>query len=106
MRKRWDAIKAKLVPENNEAQYKVAILEADAVVQEVLSGIGYKGANMSEQLDQVGTAHLDDHLEALRGVHEIRNRIVNEPDFVIDQRMAVAVVGVYENFLEYLEFLA
>ncbi|EKE19528.1 MAG: hypothetical protein ACD_8C00144G0011 [uncultured bacterium] len=105
MRKRWDEIRAKLTVENNESQYKIAILEADAVVEEVLSGIGYKGANMSEKLDQVGTFHLDDHLGALRGAHEIRNRIINEPEFAMDQRMAVAVFGVYENFLEYLEYL-
>lgn len=104
MLKRWKRVKERLVGQN-DSQYKVAIIEADAIADEILAGIGYKGANMGEKLEQVGENHLDDHLEALRGAHEIRNRIVHEADFAVDQRMATAVVGVYENFLKYLEFL-
>lgn len=104
MRKRWDKIKVRLKSES-PSQYKVAIIEADAIAEEILDNIGYKGANMTEKLEQVGVNHLDDHLEALNGAHLIRNQIVHEVNFTIDQRMAVAVVGVYENFLKYLEFL-
>jgi hypothetical protein len=104
MQKRWDAVQRRLKSES-PSQYKVAIIEADAIAEEMLSGIGYKGANMTEKLEQVGANHIDDHLEALKGAHELRNKIVHEVDFAIDQRMAVAVIGVYENFLKYLEFL-
>jgi hypothetical protein len=105
LQKRWDKVKSRL-KSDNVSQYKVAIIEADAIAEEVLAGIGYKGANMAEKLQQVQPAHLDEHLEALKGAHEIRNRIVHEEDFALDHRMAVAVVGVYENFLDYLEFLS
>ena len=104
MQKRWEKIKNRL-DSNNPSQYKVAIIEADVVAEEMLTGIGYKGANMAEKLEQVGTAHLDDHLESLKGAHEIRNRIVHEENFQIDERLAKAVLGVYENFLRYLELL-
>jgi hypothetical protein len=104
MQKRWDKVKKRL-DSDNVSQYKVAIIEADAIAEEILTGIGYKGANMIEKLEQVGTAHLDDHLEALKGAHQVRNRIVHEEDFAIDQRLATAVLGVYENFLRYLEYL-
>jgi len=104
MRKRWNKVKKRLKSEDI-SQYKIAIIEADAIADEMLSGIGYKGSNMMEKLDQVGTAHLDDHLEALKGVHQIRNRVVQEADFEVDERLAKAVLGVYENFLRYLEFL-
>jgi len=104
MQKRWEKIKNRL-DSNNPSQYKVAIIEADVVADEMLSGIGYKGANMAEKLEQVGIAHLDDHLEALKGAHEIRNRIVHEENFQVDERLAKAVLGIYENFLRYLELL-
>lgn len=104
MQKRWDAVKKRL-ESKNASQYKVAIIEADTIADEILSGIGYKGANMAEKLEQIGSAHLDDHLEALKGAHQIRNRIVHEENFEIDQRLATAVLGVYENFLRYLEYL-
>jgi len=104
MQKRWEKIKVRL-DSNDLAQYKVAIIEADIVAEEILDGIGYKGANMAEKLEQVGTNQLDDHLESLLGAHKIRNKIVSEVDYAVDKRMATAVVGVYENFLKYLEFL-
>jgi len=104
MQKRWDKITERLKT-NNISQYKVAIIEADAIADEILGGIGYKGANMAEKLEQVETAHIDDHLEALKGAHQIRNRIVHEENFEIDERLAKAVIGVYENFLKYLEYL-
>lgn len=104
MRKRWEKVKQRL-QNNNVSQYKIAIIEADAIADELLSSIGYKGSNMIERLEQVGTAHLDDHLEALKGAHQLRNRVVNETEFEVDERLAKAVVGVYENFLRYLELL-
>lgn len=104
MQKRWDKVKDRLEDEN-PSQYKVAIIEADAIAEEILNGIGYKGANMSEKLEQVGEFQLDEHLELLRGAHKIRNQIVHQVDFAIDKRMAAAVIGVYGNFLKYLEFM-
>ncbi|EKE25443.1 MAG: hypothetical protein ACD_5C00158G0001 [uncultured bacterium] len=104
MQKRWEKVKQRLEYDNS-SQYKVAIIEADKIAEEILDGIGYKGANMTEKLEQVGLAHLDDHLEALRGAHEIRNKIVHQADYEISKEAAEAVVGVYESFLKYLEFM-
>lgn len=104
MRKRWDKVKARLESES-PSQYKVAIIEADAIAEEILGGIGYSGSNMIEKLEQVGPNHLDEHSETLREAHQVRNRIVHEADFTVDHRMAMAVIGVYESFLRYLEFL-
>jgi hypothetical protein len=104
MQKRWDKVKDHLEGDS-PSQYKVAIIEADAIAEEILAGIGYKGANMTERLEQVGVNHLDEHTEALKEAHLVRNRIVHEADFAVDHRMAVAVVGVYESFLKYLDFL-
>lgn len=104
MQKRWSKVIERL-KNNDVSQYKVAIIEADAIADEILSGIGYKGSNMMEKLEQVGTAHLDDHLEALKGAHQLRNRIIHEPELEVDERLAKAIIGVYENFLRYLELL-
>jgi len=104
MRKRWEKVKS-LLESNNASQYKLAIIEADSIADEILSGIGYTGANMGEKLDKINKKDLDDNLESLRGAHQIRNRIVHEADFEVDYRMARTVIGVYENFLRYLEFL-
>jgi hypothetical protein len=104
MQKRWDKVKSR-IESGDVSQFKVAIIEADAIADEMLAGIGYKGGNMTEKLEQVQSAHLDDHLEALKGAHEIRNKIIHEPNYVVDKRYAEAIIGVYENFLRYLELL-
>jgi hypothetical protein len=102
MRKRWEKIKGRLRTENS-SQFKVAVIEADALAEELLAGIGYRGANMTEKLEQVGEAHLDDQLEALQGVHKIRNNIVHEPNYEIDRKAAETALEVYENFFKYLD---
>ncbi len=104
MQKRWDKVKERL-SSGNASQYKVAIIEADAIVEELLGGIGYHGENMGQKLEQVGELHLDDHRETLIEVHKLRNRIVHEADFEIDREIAGEAIDVYENFLKYLEFL-
>src|SRR6266702_3686894 len=50
MQKRWEKVKSRL-KNDSPSQYKVAIIEADAIAEELLDGIGYKGANMTEKLE-------------------------------------------------------
>jgi hypothetical protein len=104
MQKRWEKIKARL-SSDNESQFKVAIIEADTLVDEILSGIGYQGKNMSERFDNIGEHHLDGHYETLKNAHAVRNRIVHEADFSIDHKTAQGVLSMYEDFLKYLEYL-
>ena len=104
MQKRWSKVTDRL-KSNEVSQYKVAVIEADAIADEMLSDLGYRGSNMMEKLEQIGAAHLDDHLEALKSAHQLRNRIVHEPELEVDERLAKAIIGVYENFLRYLELL-
>ncbi len=104
MKKRWEKIRQRL-ESGNVSQYKVSIIEADAVVEEILASIGYGGENMAQKLEQVGDMHLDEHRETLAEVHKLRNRIVHEADFEVDRETAEAAVKVYEDFLRYLDFL-
>jgi len=105
MQKRWGEILQRL-ESGNTSQYKVAIIEADVVAEEILASIGYGGENMAQKLEQVGDAHLDEHRETLTEVHKLRNRIVHEADFEIDHETAQAAIKVYEDFLKYLDFLS
>jgi hypothetical protein len=104
MKKRWDKVKQRLGMDEI-SQFKVAIIEADAIVDEILGGIGYQGSNMSEKLEQAAPAHLDEHLDTLKNAHLIRNRIVHDPTFQLDKKAAEEVVETYENFLKYLDYL-
>ena len=103
MMKRWNKVKLRL-ESGSESQFKVAVLEADAIADEILKGIGYSGINMGERLAQIKPAHVDG-LDDLIAAHKVRNHIVHDQNFVLEKQAAKEVVEVYENFLRYLEFL-
>lgn len=103
MQKRWVKVEKRL-RSKNPSQYKVAVIEADLIADEILKGIGYEGDNMSERLSSLAPHQLD-NLEDLKNAHEIRNRIVHEADFLLDENQAKEVVAVYEHLLKHLEFL-
>ena len=103
MMKRWNKIKIRL-KSGNPSQYKVAILEADAIADEILKGMGYKGENMNERLKQIKPGQID-NLEDLNRAHQTRNRIIYETDLSIEKNQATETIEIYENFLKDMEFM-
>lgn len=103
MQKKWDKVKSRMET-GSISQFKVAILEADMIVDDLLGKIGYKGNNMTERLEQVNPNQLD-YLEELQKAHQVRNKIVHEESFVLDEATAKETLGTYEKFLRYLEFM-
>lgn len=103
MEKKWDKVKERLKT-GSVSQYKVAILEADSIVDDIIGRIGHGGGNMTEKLEQLKAGQLD-YQEELLEVHQIRNKIVHDENFIVDRELAEKTVGVYEKFLRYLEFM-
>lgn len=101
--KRWQEISGRL-GSGNPSQYKAAILEADAVADEMLQGIGYAGANMSERLAAVGEGHIES-ADDLREAHAVRNRIIQDSEFSLVHEEAERVIGKYKRFFDELELL-
>ena len=102
-KKKWQKITDR-IDQNNSSQYKVAILEADKIVDDVIKGMGYKGENMIERLDQSGASHIE-NAEELKKAHQVRNKIIHEADYQIDRNTAKKIVEIYENFLHQSDFL-
>ncbi len=101
--KRWEAIMAR-TESGNPSYYKAAILEADALADEMLGEIGYKGGDVGDRLGRI----LPDQLlssERLQEAHKIRNRIIHEPDFVLPKEEAEKFLAFYESFFKELELL-
>lgn len=103
MGKKWNAIQKRLET-GDMSQYKVAIIEADSLIDNILKGVGYKGENMSERLEQIMPDHLND-IEKLKWAHEIRNQIIHDEKFEIDKKTAEEVLKTYKEILEHLEYL-
>lgn len=99
--KRWKNIEARLSM-GNPSQYKAAILEADSLAEEMLSGIGFEGANMGERLATVREGQVVT-LGDLRSGHAMRNRIIQDPALVLSVEEARETLDRYRGFFEELE---
>lgn len=99
--KRWEKILARLEG-GNPSQYKVAVLEADAFADEILAGIGYKGATMGDKLMAVHGGQLETK-PALAEAHLVRNRVVHEADFALSREEAGKCLDAYHAFFAEVE---
>ena len=82
---------------DNPNDWKLAIIEADIILDEILKQRGYAGVSLGERLKSVSPtqlATLNDAWEA----HKVRNRIAHEgADFVLTKRVAQETIGRYQR---------
>ncbi len=86
----------------NPSQYKVAILEADAMADGVLKEIGFSGATMGEKLESIKDGQLESKADLLEA-HAFRNRIVHEKDFEVPAEEAKQQLDLYKRFFDEIE---
>lgn len=100
-RKKWNKIRARLET-GQEQQFKLAVIEADSLIDDLVKRLGYSGENMGERLENIPSGQLE-HVEELKRAHEIRNRIIHEDDFRLDKKAAEKTLALFEEFLKYFE---
>lgn len=100
----WREVQQK-INSPNASDWNLAVIQADAILDEVLQGMGLGGATMGErlkQLDRSKLASLDGAWEA----HKLRNRIAHESERALayaEARRAVMLYGEALKELGYLE---
>jgi hypothetical protein len=95
MTNQWNRIK-KRTESGAESDYKLAIIDADDFLAEVLDNRGYEGKDFKETLskaEKLIAPIFNDVLEA----HEIRNYIVYNPDYKISADQAKKILDTYES---------
>jgi preprotein translocase subunit SecG len=94
--KKWKSVLDHVFSQN-ESDWKISIVEADIMLDELMDQLGFKGENLGEKLksaDQESFKHLTDAWE----VHTIRNRIAHEGlDFQVNQHEAKRIITIYEQ---------
>jgi hypothetical protein len=103
LREQWAGVRERL-GSYNESEYKVAIIEADNLIDELVAGMTYPGENMGERLDAVPPGQIES-LQKLKEAHEIRNRIIHEENFQVSREDAKEVLAKYEAFLKEFDVL-
>ena len=99
----WEKIMNFLNSEN-PSDWKLAILEADTILDALVQKMGYKGENLGERLKSIEASDfltLNDAWEA----HKVRNAIAHEAGYDITQREAKRVMKLFENVFREFGYL-
>lgn len=101
---RWHYIQT-LIESPNESDWRVAIIEADSLLEEILKEKGLSGDTVSELLEgakESGYARIQDAWDG----HVVRNQIAHEgSDFLLSQIEGRRVIRMFQNFFEELRII-
>lgn len=84
---RWEHVE-KLFASSNQNDWRVAIIEADTMLDELLQSLNFSGENLGERLKNANTRILPT-VQSAWEAHKVRNRIAHEGiNFHISEREA------------------
>ena len=101
--RQWNKI-LKRLEAAEESEYKLAVIEADNMMEASLKRMGYGGENLEERLDKLTPATLS-NLEEVRRAHQIRNNIVYDPDYRLSLEETKNVLDIYGQAFRDLQIL-
>lgn len=99
----WEKITDRL-ERGVESELKLAVIEADDLLKDVLERIGYPGETLGEKLKQLSKATLP-NLDEISEVHKIRSNIAHDPTYRLNFAQAQKILAVYKKALLNLEAL-
>lgn len=101
---KWQRVMAHVSSEN-PSDWRLAIMEADIMLDDLLNELGYVGSSIGEKLKGAAPemfASLQDAWEA----HKVRNEIAHKgSDFVLTKRAAQDAVAQYKRVFEEFKFI-
>ncbi len=101
---RWERIVAH-VSSGNPSDWRLAIIEADIMLDELMTRIGYVGPSLGEKLKQVSRGDFET-IDAAWEAHKIRNRIAHAgSDFILTQREARRVIELYASVFNEFKYV-
>ena len=95
---KWTRIKEKFALGTSEA-VRIAIIEADAFIDEMLKQSGLEGEHMADRLSQLRPEEMKT-LDRVWRAHRVRNDLVHTPAFSLSAAEAEQAMGDYEAFLK------
>jgi hypothetical protein len=96
----WHAIQEHFY-RGGESDLKVAILEADKLLNDALREAGVMGIQLGDRLKKA-TPNQVPNLNELWQAHKLRNQIAHEPNFRLKRDLAERALGIYEEALKNL----
>jgi hypothetical protein len=89
----------------NPNDWKLAILECDIMLSDILEKMGYMQPSIGEKLKSIEPSDFL-NIESAWEAHKIRNQIAHEgSDFILNEREAKRVIGLYELVFREFEYI-
>jgi len=85
-----------------ESEFKLAVIEADNMFDDILKKMGYTGETLGERLKKLTSATLP-NIEQIKESHQVRNNIIHDPDYRLSLDETRKVLAVYEQAFRELE---
>jgi len=96
----WEKVQ-QLFASGGEANFKLAIIESDKMLEDLLTSLNYQGLTLGDKLLAVEKGDMQ-NLDSAWEAHKCRNQIAHEKDFQLSDHEARRVLGLYEKvFREY-----
>lgn len=99
--KDWNKI-IRRVKTNLGAEYKLAVIEADLLLNEVLMRLGYDGKTLLERVEKVPRTLLPDP-ESVRYADGVYQNIVKDPKIKLDYQETKKVIMIFHKTLSDLD---
>jgi hypothetical protein len=101
---RWNRIREQ-ISTDNEQGWRLAILEADIMLNELLDLLAYRGETMADKMKQVERADWKT-IDLAWEAHKVRNAIAHQGSMQrLDAREARRVIGLYEQVFKEFKFV-
>lgn len=99
IKKRWNEI-VELLNRKEETSWKLAVMEADKLLDHVLKSMATPGINLGERLRFI--QHKYPKIRNVWNAHKIRNRLVHEANFHLKHAQAIQAIKDFKKALEEL----
>lgn len=101
--KKWAKIK-KRIESRNEANWKLAVIEGEEIIEKTLSDMGYEGEGIREKLKDVDQ-NIIPNLPDLISSYDIFLNILADPDYKLTHDKAIKTISTFEEFLKEFELM-
>ncbi len=101
--KNWEEVKKKASHEK-EAERKLAVIEADDIINSAFEQIGYTGSDLIEKLDGLNK-DIVPLIEELKEAHRIKRDLVYDPNRSMSKEEAERIVSYYDATIKDMQIL-
>lgn len=100
----WDVV-LKHLESDEQADWRLAVIEADNMLDAMVKKLGYEGENLGERLKAVERADFQS-LDSAWDAHKMRNQIVHEGvGFEVNKGDAEKVIALYEKVFREFKYI-